>query len=98
VAILHAVFHHPEEPSPVSPHDHRAAIAAAAKGLNERRESWLNPPEWTREEIMEFPGTVGGPWDRYLDPATAIDRGGFKVGTVRYPRVVAHAAASRTAH
>ena len=66
-----------------------AAIAAAAKELNALRETWLNPPEWTREEITEFPGTVGGPWDRFIDPATASERGAFKVGTVRYPRLVA---------
>ena len=82
-----------EEPSPVVPHDCRAVIAAAARELNEIRENWLNPAEWTREEIMEFPGTVGGPWDRYIDPTTAISRGGFKVGTVRYPRIVARDAA-----
>jgi hypothetical protein len=71
-----------------------AAIAAAAKELNELRENWLNPPEWTREEITEFPGTVGGPWDRFIDPATITDRGEFKVGTVRYPRLVPRDAAS----
>jgi hypothetical protein len=48
--------------------------------------------------VLEFPGTVGGPWDRYIDPATAEDRGpaspssgaasGFKVGMVKYPRLV----------
>ena len=70
-----------------------AAIAAAAKELNELRETWLNPPEWTREEITEFPGTVGGPWDRFIDPATVTDRGAFQVGTVRYPRLVARDAA-----
>ena len=37
---------------------------------------------------MDFPGTVGGPWDRYIDPATVTDRGAFKIGTVRYPRLV----------
>ena len=79
---------------------HATAISAAAKELNELRENWLNPPEWTRTEFLEFPGTVGGPWDRYIDPATVEDapsrgsyggtsRGGFKVGTVRYPRLVA---------
>jgi type II restriction/modification system DNA methylase subunit YeeA len=66
-----------------------AAIASAAKELNELRETWLNPPEWTRTEVLEFPGTVGGPWHRYIDPATVTDRGTFKVGTVRYPRLVA---------
>ena len=70
-----------------------AAIAAAAKELNALRETWLNPPEWTCEEIMEFPGTVGGPWHRFIDPATATERGAFKVGTVRYPRLVARDAA-----
>jgi hypothetical protein len=100
VARLRAAHYHIEQANvlheaqpPLSAADHRAAIAAAAKELNEIREKWLNPPEWTREEILEFPGTVGGPWDRYIDPATAIRRGAFKVGTVRYPRIVARDAA-----
>ena len=76
-------------PFPEAHAEHEAAIAAAAKELNELRENWLNPPEWTREEILEFPGTVGGPWDRHIDPATVTDRGAFKIGTVRYPRLVA---------
>jgi hypothetical protein len=59
------------------------AIAAAARELNALRVRWLNPPEWTREEILEFPGSADGPWARYLhDPD---DRG---IGTVRYPRTV----------
>lgn len=37
------------------------------------RQRWLNPPEWVRTEVLEFPGTVGGPWDRYIDPATVIE-------------------------
>jgi len=71
------------------------AIAAAAKELNELRENWLNPPEWTKQEILEFPGTVGGPWDRYIDPATIRPQPATAhlppctIGTVRYPRVVA---------
>jgi hypothetical protein len=65
------------------------AIAAGAKELNEMRENWLNPPEWVRTEVLEFHGTVGGLWDRYIDPATVTDRGTFKIGTVRYPRLVA---------
>ena len=75
-------------PFPATPSKHAAAISAAAKELNEIRENWLNPPEWTRPEKLEFPGTVGGPWDRYIDPATVTDRGDFKIGTVRYPRLV----------
>ena len=100
VASLRAAHYHfgqddvvLEESSQVSQHEHHAAIAAAAKELNELRETWLNPPEWTCEEIMEFPGTVGGPWHRFIDPATATERGAFKVGTVRYPRLVARDAA-----
>ncbi|MFA7171964.1 MAG: DNA methyltransferase [Kiritimatiellia bacterium] len=64
-------------------------IARAAKELNELRENWLNPPEWTKVETLDFLGTVGGPWDRYIDPATIEARGAFEVGTVRYPRLVA---------
>jgi len=60
------------------------AIAVAAKELDDLRNNWLNPPEWTREEVLEFPGSADGPWARYVhDPD---DRG---VGTVRYPRLVA---------
>jgi hypothetical protein len=76
-----------EEAPPVTPHEHRAAIAAAAKELNELRERWLNPPEWTREEILEFPATPDGPWAGY------VARGAT---TARWPRRVpidaAHAA------
>lgn len=67
------------EPTP----DQQAAIAAAAKELDDLRNRWLNPPEWTREEVLEFPGSAGGPWARYVhDPD---ERG---IGTVRYPRLV----------
>ncbi|MGA2541960.1 MAG: DNA methyltransferase [Verrucomicrobiota bacterium] len=62
-----------------------AAIAAAAKELNELRERWLNPPEWTVENNLEFPGSVNGPWARYVDPKTVDAKTG--VGTVRYPRL-----------
>ena len=58
-------------------------IAEAAQELDSLRNNWLNPPEWTRQEILEFPGSVNGPWSRYLhDPDS---RG---IGTVRLPRVV----------
>ncbi len=70
-------------PFPEPSDDQRAPVAAAARGLETLRTSWLNPPEWTREEFLEFPGSTGGPWARYLhDPD---DRG---IGTVRYPRLV----------
>ena len=60
------------------------AIAAAAKELDELRNRWLNPPEWTREEVLEFPGSVDGPWSSYVHEAG--ERG---IGTVRYSRLVA---------
>ena len=29
------------------------------------------PPEWTRTEVLEFPGSADGPWARYVhDPDT----------------------------
>ena len=49
------------------------------------RERWLNPPEWTQSQTLEFPGSVGGPWARYIDPKTVDAKTG--VGTVRYPRL-----------
>jgi len=52
---------------PLTPAQHRAAIAAAAQELNELRERWLNPPEWTRTEYLEFPASVDGPWARYVE-------------------------------
>ena len=56
-------------------------MAAAAKSLDELRSNWLNPPEWTKIETLEFPGSADGPWARYVhDP----DQRG--IGTVRYPR------------
>jgi hypothetical protein len=61
----HIVLH--EEPPPRTPAGHRATIAAAAQELNEQRERWLNPPEWTVEKILEFPGSPDGPWSRYID-------------------------------
>lgn len=72
-------------PFPDPTEGQRAAIAEAARELDRLRTNWLNPPEWTRTEVLEFPGSNGGPWQRYLDPATVDDRG---VGTVRYPRLV----------
>ena len=64
---------------------HRAAIAAAAEELNELRERWLNPPEWTVERVLEFPGSVDGPWSRYVAPRTVDAKTG--IGIVRYPRL-----------
>jgi len=76
-------------PFPEPTDDQKAAIAAAAKELDALRTNWLNPPEWTTTEILEFPGSAGGPWARYLHTPDA--RG---VGTVRYPRTVPQDAAA----
>ena len=65
--------------------EHRAAIADAAEELNALRERWLNPPEWTVEKILEFPGSVDGPWARYLVPSTINSQ--LATGLVRYPRL-----------
>src|SRR5439155_12144280 len=64
---LQAALKRPEGRAPLAPDDHRAAIAAAAKELNELRERWLNPPEWTETEYLEFPASVDGPWARYVE-------------------------------
>ena len=54
----------------------RETIAAAAKELDGLRTNWLNPPEWTRTEVLEFPGSVDGPWGRYVDAETVRGEGG----------------------
>ena len=86
-------------PQPIP--EQEAAIAAAAKELNDLRENWLNPREWTVERILEFPGTVGGPWDRYIvrpgsqdsgtptagHPVHPVDPVKNRIGLVRYPRL-----------
>lgn len=51
-----------------------AAIAESAKELNGLRENWLNPPEWTRLETLEFPAADGGPWTPWIaNPLPAAD-------------------------
>ncbi len=42
------------------------AVAEAAKEFDALRNNWLNPAEWTKEEVLEFPGSVNGPWARYI--------------------------------
>ena len=70
-------------PFPESSAEQSERIAEAARELDRLRTGWLNPPEWTREEVLEFPGSASGPWARYVhDP---LSRG---IGTVRYPRRV----------
>jgi hypothetical protein len=55
-------------PFPDPTDEQRNAIAAAAaKELDRLRNNRLNPPEWTRTAVLEFPGTADGPWKRYID-------------------------------
>lgn len=63
--------------------EQRAAISEAARVLAELRANWLNPPDWMREEVLEFRGSMNGAWRRFVTDADA--RG---IGTVRYPRLV----------
>ena len=69
-------------PFPRPTDEQKEAIAEAAKELDQLRSNWLNPPEWAKEAVLEFPGSADGPWARYVhDP----DENG--IGTVRYPRI-----------
>jgi len=70
-------------PFPKPTEKQKETIGNAAKELDGLRNNWLNPAEWTREELLEFPGSADGPWKRYLHD---IDENG--IGTVRYPRIV----------
>jgi type II restriction/modification system DNA methylase subunit YeeA len=69
-------------PFPEPTTEQKVDIATAAKELNDLRENWLNPPEWTTTRVLEFPGASDGPWSRYVVEPDA--RG---IGTVRYPRL-----------
>ncbi len=88
----HHYFADKEDPAPYGRDADRAAIAAAAKELNDLRERWLNPPEWTKTVALEFPGSTGGPWARFIAPKTVNAKTG--IGTVRYPRLEPRDAAS----
>jgi hypothetical protein len=70
-------------PFPQPSKEQEKAIALAAQELDELRARWLNPPEWVRQEILEFPGSTAGPWARYVEKPN--DKG---IGTVKYPRLV----------
>jgi len=61
----------------------REAIAAAAKELDALRSRWLNPPEWVKEDVLEFPASVDGPWARMVTNANSEG-----IGTARYVRLV----------
>ena len=70
-------------PFPEPSESQREAISKAARELDRLRLNWLRPLEWTREEILQFPGSVDGPWSQYVDKPDERD-----IGTVLYPWVV----------
>lgn len=53
---------------------HHAKISEAARALVELRTRWLNPPEWTREDVLEFPASETGAWSHLRDPQTGLAR------------------------
>jgi len=63
--------------------EHKGAFAVAGRELGRLRNNWLNPPEWTKEEVLEFPGSADSPWARYVH-----DPNENGIGTVCYPRIV----------
>jgi len=63
-------------------------VSESARHLNELREAWLNPPEWTREETLEFPATIGGPWDKWISLSKGQPRIPGEIATARYVRIV----------
>jgi hypothetical protein len=69
-------------PLPACSAEIRTLIGTAASELDDLRNRWLNPPEWTRESVLEFPGSANGPWGRYVKNS---DESGN--GTVNYPRL-----------
>jgi hypothetical protein len=71
-------------PFPEPTDEQKIDISTAANELNELRENWLNPPEWTTTRMIEFPGATDGPWSRFV-----VDPDARGIGTVRYPRVEA---------
>ena len=61
---------------------HREAIKAAMINLDNLRNEWLRPSSHMHAEFIEFPGSVGGPWDAYILKESIRQNG---QGLVRYP-------------
>jgi type II restriction/modification system DNA methylase subunit YeeA len=67
-------------PFPESTDKQKIEISTAAKELNELRENWLNPSEWTMTKMLQFPGATDGPWSRFI-----VDPDARGIGIARYP-------------
>lgn len=70
-------------PFPVLSESLKETISKCASDLNWKRNAWLNPPEWTRPDMLTFVGSIDGPWRNYI--ANHDERG---LGEVQYPRLV----------
>lgn len=62
-------------------------VVSRHKELDRLREAWLLPTDWTQEETLLFPATVGGPWHRLIPNADSLPPG--SVAEAHYIRRVA---------
>ena len=59
--------------------NHAIAIATAAKKLNDLRENWLNPPEWTHKVPEVIPlGVTTSPYPDRIEPKPGISEQDLK--------------------
>ncbi|OIQ70739.1 hypothetical protein GALL_476470 [mine drainage metagenome] len=66
-------------PKPANLRNHAVAIAQAAKRLNDLRENWLNPPEWTHKVPEVIPlGLDKSPYPERIEPKPGIGAQGLK--------------------
>ena len=48
----------------------------------------MNPPEWTRTEVLEFPGSAAGPWARWVvEPDAGHRHGALAAAGGQRPRL-----------
>ena len=66
-------------PAPRDLREHATAIAQAAKKLNDLREAWLNPPEWTHRVPEVIPlGLDHSPYPDRIEPRPGISEADLK--------------------
>lgn len=81
-------------PFPEPTEAQRVEIVAAMREIDVMRERYMKPPDWTREETLAFPATVGGPWHRWIPDADTLKPG--SVAEACYVRRVAHPAMAKS--